>query len=158
VGIEASRWFSGAALISSGQRRLAIGRSGTAVDPYKSAHNTGWITNRQTISRDISGHDATRADSGVASNANSGKDYRVRADPHVVFDDNWCGWRRYLTLFDAKLVPIDDKQVMTQQTVAADLDLFVCRNRWAVVNERMIAYRDTGTLVRDDFDRDNVPH
>ena len=102
-----------------------------AVDLYlnKSAHNAGWITDRQTISRDISGHDATRADSGVASNANSGKDYRVRADPHVIFDDNWCGWRRYLTLFDAMLVPIDDKQVMTQQTVAADFDLFVCRNR-----------------------------
>jgi hypothetical protein len=122
------------------------------------AYNAGRIANRKTISRDVFGHDATRADSGVASNANSGKDYRVRADPHVIFDDNWCSWRRYLTLFDAMLVPIDDKQVMTQQTVAADLDLFVCRNRWAVVNERMIAYRDTGTLVRDEFDRDNVPH
>ena len=32
----------------------------------------------------------------------------MRADPHVIFDDNWCGWRRYLTLFDAMLVPIDD--------------------------------------------------
>jgi hypothetical protein len=93
------------------------------------AHNTSGIANRQTIGWDISGHDATRADSGVASNANSGKDYRVRADPHVIFDDNWCGWRRYLTLFDAMLVPIDDKQVMTEQTVAADVDLFVCRNR-----------------------------
>jgi hypothetical protein len=47
----------------------------------------------------------------------------------VIFDDNWCGWRRYLTLFDTMLVPINDKQVMTQQTVAADFDLFVCRNR-----------------------------
>jgi hypothetical protein len=92
-------------------------------------HNASRIANRQTIGWDISGHDATRADSGVASNANSGKDYRVRADPHVIFDDNWCGRRRYLTLFDAMLVPIDDKQVMTQQTVAADVDLFVCRNR-----------------------------
>jgi hypothetical protein len=91
-------------------------------------HNASRIANRQTIGWDISGHDATRADSGVASNANSGKDYRVRADPHVIFDDNWFGWRRYLTLFDAMLVPIDDTQVMTQQTMAADLDLFVCRN------------------------------
>jgi hypothetical protein len=97
--------------------------------PVKLTHNTSRIANRQTIGWDVSGHDATRADSGVASNANSGKDYRVRADPHVIFDDNWCGWRRYLTLFDAMLVPIDDKQAMTQQTMAADLDLFVCRNR-----------------------------
>jgi len=100
-----------------------------SAQPVKLTHNASRIANRQTIGWDISGHDATRADSGVASNANSGKDYRVRADPHVIFDDNWCGWRRYLTLFDAMLVPIDDKQVMTQQTVAADLDLFVCRNR-----------------------------
>jgi hypothetical protein len=92
-------------------------------------HHASRIANRQTIGRDISGNNATRADSGVASNANSGEDYRVRADPHVIFDDNWCGWRRYLTLFDAILVPIDDKQVMTQQTVAADADFFVCRNR-----------------------------
>ena len=77
------------------------------------AYNAGRIANRKTISRDVFGHDATRADSGVASNANSGKDYRVRADPHVIFDDNWCGWRRNLTLFDAMLVPVDDKQVMT---------------------------------------------
>jgi hypothetical protein len=92
-------------------------------------HNASRTANRHTIGWDISGHDATRADSGVVSNANSGKDCRVRADPHVVFDDNWCGWRRYLTLFDAMLVPIDDKQVVTQQTVAADPDFFVCRNR-----------------------------
>jgi hypothetical protein len=100
-----------------------------AVQPVKLTNNASRIANRQTIGWDISGHDATRADSGVASDANSRKDYRVRADPHVIFDDNWCGWRHYLTLFDAMLVPIDDKQVMTQQTVAANLDLFVCRNR-----------------------------
>jgi hypothetical protein len=111
---------------SSGPDRL---QSAQSAYPVKLTHNASRIANRQTIGWDISGHDATRADSGVASNANSGKDYRVRADPHVIFDDNWCGRRRYLTLFDAMLVPIDDKQVMTQQTVAADVDLFVCRNR-----------------------------
>jgi hypothetical protein len=81
--------------------------------PVKLTHNASRIANRQTIGWDISGHDATRADSGVASNANSGKDYRARADPHMIFDDNWCGWRRYLTLFDAMLVPIENKQVVT---------------------------------------------
>jgi len=88
-------------------------------------HDASRTANRQTIGWDISGYDATRADSGVASNANSGKDCCVRADPHVIFDDNWCGWRHYLTLFDAMLAPIDDKRVMTQKTVAANLDLFV---------------------------------
>ena len=87
-------------------------------NPSNLTQNASWIADRQTIGWDISGHDTTRADSGVASDANSGKDYRVRADPYVIFDDNWCGWRRYLTLFDAMLVPIDDKQVMTQKTVA----------------------------------------
>jgi hypothetical protein len=47
---------------------------------------------------------------------------------------------------------------MTQQTVAADLDLLICGNRRTVVNERMITYGDMGPLVSDDFDRNNVPH
>jgi hypothetical protein len=29
----------------------------------------------------------------------AGKDYHARADPDVIFDSNWCGWRRDLTLF-----------------------------------------------------------
>jgi len=54
---------------------------------------------------------------------------RVSRDPNVIFDDNWYGRRRYLTLLDALLVLIDDKRLVTQQTVAADFDLFVRRNR-----------------------------
>ena len=112
------------------QRRLAIRRSGNIV-PYsnKSAHNTSRITNRQTIGRDVFSHHTTRADNGVVSDAKAGKDYRARADPHVIFDDNWCGWWHHLTLFDTMLVSVQDKRVMTQQTVAADFDLVVCRNR-----------------------------
>ena len=112
------------------QRRLAIRRSGNIV-PYsnKSAHNTSRITNRQTIGRDVFSHHTTRADNGVVSDENAGKDYRARADPHVIFDNNWCGWRHHLTLFDTMLVSVQDKRVMTQQTVAADFDLVVCRNR-----------------------------
>jgi hypothetical protein len=67
----------------------------------------------------------------VVSNDNARKDYRARADPDVIFDNDWCGWRHHLTLslFHPMLVPVHDKRVMTQQTVAADLDFFVCRNR-----------------------------
>jgi hypothetical protein len=120
--------------------------------------NASWIANRQTIGWDISGHNATRADSAVVSNANAGKNYRVSANPHVIFDHNWCGRRRHITLFDAMLVPIYDTQVMSQQTMAPNLDLLVGCNRCAVVDERMIAYRNMGTLVRNNFDRDNVSH
>lgn len=115
------------------------------------------IADRQTIGWDISGHDTTRADGGVVSNTNSRKYYRVSANPDVIFDYNWCG-RRHLTLFQAMFVSVQDKQVMTQQTMTPDLDLLVCRNRYAVVHERMIAYRNCGTLVRDNLDWDNVPH
>jgi hypothetical protein len=92
------------------------------------AHDASWIANRQTIGWNISGYYATRADNGVVSNGDAGKDDHVRADPHVILNGNVCGRRRDLTLFHAMLVPVHDKRVMTQQTVAADLDLFVCRN------------------------------
>jgi hypothetical protein len=49
----------------------------------------------------------------VVSNENAGKDYRARADPQVIFDDNSFGWRRHLALFHAMLVPVHDKRVMT---------------------------------------------
>ena len=65
----------------------------------------------------------------MVSNGNAGKDDNTRADPHVVFDRDLCrGWRR-LTPFDAVLVPVHYERVMTQETVAADLDVFVGRNR-----------------------------
>jgi hypothetical protein len=127
-------------------------------NPSNLTQNASWIANSQTIGWDISGHNATRADSAVVSNANAGKNYRVSANPHVIFDHNWCGRRRHITLFDAMLVPIYDTQVMSQQTMAPNLDLLVCCNRCAVVDERMIAYRNMGTLVRNNLDRDNVSH
>jgi hypothetical protein len=122
----------------------------------KSAHDTSRITNRQTIGRDVFSHYTTRADNGVVSNENAGKDYHTRADPHVIFDDYLCRWRHHLTLVHAMLVPVHDKRVMTQQTVAADLDLFVCRNRRAVIDERVIAYRYASAFVRNEFKGDDV--
>jgi hypothetical protein len=124
----------------------------------KSAHDACGITNRQTIGRDVFCHHTTRADNGVVSNENAGKDYHVRADPHVIFDDYLCGWRHHLTLVHAMLVPVHDKQVMTQQTVAADLDLFVCRNRRAIIDECVIAYRYASSFVRNKFKRNDVAH
>jgi hypothetical protein len=157
---EALARYSASGLLSAASDDSQLGCPGQRRRPCsnKSAHNTSRITNRQTISRDVFSHHTTRADNGVVSNEKAGKDYHARADPHVIFDDNWCGRRRHLTLFHAMLVPVHDKRVMTQQTVAADLDLFVCRNRRAVVNERMIAYRDASTFVRDEFDRDDVAY
>ena len=124
----------------------------------KSAHNTSRNANRQTIGRDVFCHHTARTDNGVVSDADAGKDDRARADPHVIFNDNLCGRRRHLALFHTVLVPVQDKRVVTQPTVAADIDLFVCRDRQAIVNERMVAYRDARIFVRDQFDRDDVPH
>jgi hypothetical protein len=74
----------------------------------------------------------------------------------VIFNnDRRCG-RSQLALFHAMLVPVHDERVMTQQTMAADFDMLVCRNRRAVVDESMIAYRDTSTRVTDEFKRNNV--
>jgi hypothetical protein len=127
-----------------------------SAQPVKLTHNASRIANRQTIGWDIFGHYTTRADNGVVSNENAGKDYHTRADPHVIFDDYLCRWRHYLTLVHAMLVPVYDKRVMTQQTVAADLDLFVCRNRRAVIDERVIAYRYASAFVRNEFKGDDV--
>ena len=44
-------------------------------------------------------------------------------NPHVILDQNRCGRRRYLTLLEAILVPINDAKVMTEQTVAAEFSL-----------------------------------
>ena len=90
------------------------------------AHNTSRIANRQTVGRDILGHHATRADNGVVADGKAGKDDHARADPHVVFNCNWRRWRHRVTPFDAMLVVVEDKRVMTQQAVAADFDQFVC--------------------------------
>jgi hypothetical protein len=54
------------------------------------------------------------------------------------------------------LVPVHYKRVMTQQAVAADPNFFVCRNRRAVIDERVIAYRYASILVTNEFDRDDV--
>ena len=86
----------------------------------KCAHNTSGIANRQTIGWDISGHDAARANNGVMSNENAGKDCHTRADPHVIIDNNLCRWRRQLTLFHAMLVPVYDERVMTEQSCQLD--------------------------------------
>jgi len=104
--VGAGAIFRVGAAESAASDDFAIRRSGNAVDPYsnKSAHNTGWITNRQTISRDVFSHHTTRANNGVVSDKNAGKDYHARADPHVILDDNWCGWWHHLTLFDTMLV------------------------------------------------------
>lgn len=56
------------------------------------------------------------------------------------------------------LVFIQDANVISKQTVAANSNLLVCCNRRAVVDERMIAYRNIGALERDNFDRDSVSH
>jgi hypothetical protein len=121
-----------------------------------SAHNPSRIANRQTISGDVLGHHTTRTDNGVVADEKAGKDDHARADPHVIFDDNRRRWWHRLTPFDTMLVVVEDKRVMTQVAVASDFDLFVCRNRRAVVNEGMITYRDAGTFVGYEFYRDNV--
>jgi hypothetical protein len=59
-------------------------------------------------------------------------------------------------VFHAMLVPVHYKRVMTQQAVAADPNFFVCRNRRAVIDERVIAYRYASILVTNEFDRDDV--
>ena len=113
-----------------------------------------WIANRKTIGWDIFGHNATRADGAVATNANARKNYHVCANPHVILDHNRCG-RRYLTLLEAILVPINDVQVMAEQTVAADSDFSVRGDRRAVVDEGVLAYRNMRTFMGHDFDRYN---
>lgn len=100
--------------------------------------HAGRIAHRQTIGGDRSRHNAARTNGAVASNANAGKNYRVRTNPHVIFDHNWYG-RRHTTLFNAMLVSIYDPHVMSQQTMAPNFDLLICRNRRAVVDERLIA-------------------
>lgn len=126
-------------------------------DPSNLAQNASRIADRQTIGRDISGHNATCADSAVASNANAGKDDRVSTNPYVIFYQHRRGRRRHVTMSEAMLVPVNDPQVMTKQTVAPNLDLLVGSDRCAVVDERVIAYGDVRSLMRDDFDRDNLP-
>src|SRR3954463_15817 len=116
-----------------------------------------WIANHKTIGWDIFGHNASRADGTVVTNANARKNYHVGANPHVILDQNRCG-RRYLTLLEAILVPINDAQVMTEQTVAADSDFSVRGDRRAVVDEGVLAYRNMRTFMRHDFDRYNGAH
>jgi len=123
-----------------------------------STENAGGVANRQTIRWNVSRYHAARAYGAVASNGDAGKNYRVRANPYIIFNDNWCGRRRHISFFDAMLVFIQDANVMSQQTVAPYSNLLVCCNRRAVVDERMIAYRNIGALDRDNFDRDNVSY
>src|SRR5262249_15540626 len=92
----------------------------------KPAYDTSRITNHQTIGRDVLRHNATRADNGIAPDSNPWKDCHARGDPHVILDNSFRRWRRQLALLHTMLVPINDEHVMTQQTVVADRDLFVC--------------------------------
>jgi len=62
----------------------------------------------------ISRHHAASAYGAVVSNGDARKNYRVRANPHVIFNDNRCGRWRNVSLFEAMLVPIDDAQVVTK--------------------------------------------
>lgn len=117
-------------------------------------HDSSWIPNRKAIGWDIFGHDATRANSTIAPNANAGKNYSVCSNPYMIFDCN----RRRFSLFEAMLVLINDTQVMTQQTMVPNFYLLVCGNRCAVVYKSMVAYRNMRARVRNDLDRDNVPH
>ena len=98
-----------------------------------------WIDRRYAVVRHIFGQDATRADGAVATNSNPRENYHVRANPHAILDHNWCGGQRRLTLLDAMLVPINDAQVVTKQTMASDGDFSVCRDRRSVVDEGVIA-------------------
>jgi hypothetical protein len=75
----------------------------------------------------------------------------------MIFNDNRRAWLCDLSLFNAMLVPVNDKQVMTQQTVAPNFYVLACRNRCTIVNERMVSDRDTRTTVSDEFDRDDGP-
>jgi len=53
---------------------------------------------------------------------------------------------------------INDAQVMTEQTVAADSDFSVRGDRRAVVDEGVLAYRNMRTFMGHDFDRYNGAH
>jgi hypothetical protein len=110
------------------QARCAKSLDVSCVANIELTYNASRIANCQTIGWDVPSHDAARTNSGVSSDVDAGEDYYVRADPHMIFDNNWCGWRCHLTLFDAMLVPINNQQVMAQQTVSPNLDLFVCRD------------------------------
>jgi hypothetical protein len=166
LGRRASLWPPGAKRPQRKPRSTELSRSIRCVlerirnEPCASSkssnltYDSSWIPNRKAIGRDISGHNAARADSTIASNANSGKNYSVCSNPYMIFDCN----RRRFSLFEAMLVLINDAQVMTQQTMAPNFYLLVCGNRCAVVNESVIAYRNMRAHVRNDLDRDNVPH
>jgi hypothetical protein len=92
------------------------------------------------------------------SYGNARQNYRVRADPHVILNDNRSGRLRQFSSFDAVFVSIDDAQVMTKQTVAPDADVLICCNRCAVVDERMISNRNTRAFVGYNFDWRHVPY
>jgi hypothetical protein len=64
----------------------------------------------------------------------------VGTNPDVILNEDRCGLWRSLTLFSAILIPIDDTQVMTKQTIVPDTDFFIRRNRGAVIDESVIAY------------------
>ena len=80
------------------------------------------------------------------------------ANPHVILDQNRCGRRRYLTLLEAILVPINDAKVMTEQTVAAHSHFSVRSDRRAVVDEGVLTYRNMRTFMGHDFDRYKGAH
>jgi hypothetical protein len=138
-----------------GPRRLLGVRDATWSD---CAQHAGWIAGRYAVSRNIFGHNATRANGAAATNANARKNYHAGANPHVILDQNWCGRRRRVTLFEAMLVFVHDSQVMTKQTVAPDANFSVRSERRAVVDEGVLAYRDMRSLMGHDFDRYDRAH
>ena len=90
------------------QARCAKSLDVSCVANIELTYNASRIANYQTIGWDVLSHDAARTDSGVTSDVDAGEDYCVRADPHMIFDNDWCGRRYHLTPFEAMLVPINN--------------------------------------------------
>lgn len=79
-----------------------------------STEDASRVAGRQAVRWNVASHHAAGAYGAVVSNADARKYYRVGANPHVVFNDNWGGGRRRISLFDAMLVLIQDANVMSQ--------------------------------------------
>jgi hypothetical protein len=58
-------------------------------------------------------------------------------NPNTILKQNRCGGRRYVALFDAMLISVYDTEMMANQAIASNIDVFVRRDRRAVLNERM---------------------
>jgi hypothetical protein len=58
----------------------------------------------------------------VVANTYAGQDAHVRADPHVIFDNNRFGWRQHAMLAKVVLVVVDDEGVVTEKAVTPNRD------------------------------------